>query len=173
MKKKIPSRQELLRPVALYMDDLKQIVEILQSLPDDEISIETQDYKIDSLDELANFPQKTIYDLEISRGKYISSLRISLKPYKVELYMYEDKIELRGAFEKIKDLLKEKERYYTRLLSNYYLFILVVISLFMLPINYWNVKIYQFFPPYSGFFVSVIVKYPFYIPKINRQNQVF
>lgn len=115
MKKKTPSKTEEFKPVLLYFDDLEKIIESLNTLPGN-VSLETDEYVYESLDDLSKHSDYEIYNLEISVGEY-NQLRLLLTPYAASLYISHDNAEYRGVFEKIKEILMKRERIYRRFIS--------------------------------------------------------
>jgi len=135
MEKKIPSRTEKLRPVKLYLDDLEQIVSILK-VESNEVKIETDEYKYESLEELVGNRKETIYELKLGSGRSVwSPVKLSLDKYFVELFISEDEPRLRGLFEKIKEILVKRERVYRRLVSPIFSLIFSVFSLTIIIVN--------------------------------------
>jgi len=139
IKKKSPSRTEFLKPVTLFRDDLDRIVEILQAASP-KISIETDEYVFESVDDLVKTGQKIINNLVITCGDILTSphLMLFLKPHRIELFAREDEPLSRGLFEKIKDILIKRERIYARFLHAGWVLFAFAIALPILGIWYKN-----------------------------------
>ncbi|NOT05567.1 MAG: hypothetical protein HOP27_13305 [Anaerolineales bacterium] len=112
MEKKSLSRSEDLKPVKLYLDDLEKIVSILRT-ESAEVSIETREYKYESLEELARNRKDTIYELKL-KSRYVT---LTFTEYSAELYILNDEDKLRGIFEKIKEIVVKRERNYRKIVS--------------------------------------------------------
>jgi hypothetical protein len=104
-----------LDPVILYIEDIKSILDVLHQL-NAKIELATIDAKYDNLEELLQNEPKLIYFLQITcREPYIS---IDLKGYEVWLYIAEDNLISRGAFEKIKTILNSRKRRFWKIINN-------------------------------------------------------
>jgi hypothetical protein len=115
MRKAIGSYGEELKPVCLYLDDLKEIVSILEGTCE-KIDIQTDDVLLDSLDEIGDLKKEILNNLTISgKNPYVS---LSMQPYRIWLYIHEDTPESRGLFQKVKLVLVRCQRPLARILHN-------------------------------------------------------
>lgn len=107
MEKIIKSRWEDLPPVKLYLDDIEKIVEILREVSTT-IKIETDEYSIEDVKELASLDKERVTELNIQSAEPYLNLRIG--PQKSWLNIAKDEPSSRGTFEKIKEVLFLRRR---------------------------------------------------------------
>lgn len=121
------------KPVVLYLDDLEKIVEILKELSD-RIRIFTDEYELDSLDELQKIGQETLNTLIIEvGGSKVSFPDISLnfKPDGISFRVDEDTASTTGVLEKTKEFLNGHKRklYFLAMLFYWFCFIPIGLSI--------------------------------------------
>jgi hypothetical protein len=140
-KKKSPSRTQNFKPVRLFLDDIKAIVDILQAVTK-KVSIETEEYRFASVEELLKLEKESINNLTISCGNWaeIPNIRLSLKPGGTELYIDEDEPVSRGIFEKVKDVLIKCERPHARVLQFAANYLLLVLAMALAPLTFFLPK---------------------------------
>jgi hypothetical protein len=147
MQKKNSSYFEKFMPVTLYLDDLEEIIGYLKNVADN-IFIETDEYEYKSLDELlSNTDCETIYDLELASGdqkvNILTKITLNLETNRILLYRSDNEERLRGGFEKIKDVLKERERTYLR-----YLLIPWSVNATLIGLGLFVMKFWFYLPPF-------------------------
>ena len=98
---------EHLKPVKLYYDDVIEIIEILKE-GGGEIEIEADDYMLDSPDEILSIEKPFFTKLEIRHLN--PRVSIDFESNQIWLYAEEDTPVQRGLYDKVKSLLKEKQR---------------------------------------------------------------
>jgi len=100
------------KPVVLYLDDLEKILEILKELSD-KIRISTDEYELDSLDELHKIGQETLNTLIIevggSKGSF-PDISLNFRPSDISFHVYQDTLPIRGVLEKTKEFLNGRKR---------------------------------------------------------------
>jgi len=128
--KKVPqSHGEQLKPVKIYFDDLKEIIDILKTTCK-QIKIQTEEYLLDDLNELSALKKEILHSLTITGlNPYIC---LDMTPYRISLYINEDSPESRGLFEKIKEILVRRRRRLASLLHN------PILQGISLPITIWG-----------------------------------
>lgn len=115
MRKVVGSYGEEIKPVRLYLDDLKEIVSILEGSCE-EVDIQTDDVLLDSLDEIGDLKKEVLNNLTISgRNPYVS---LSMQPYHIWLYIHKDTPQSRGLFQKVKLVLVRCQRPLAHILHN-------------------------------------------------------
>ena len=111
MEKVTRSFYEKLPRTILYVDDIAGIVDIL-STASESVKIVTPDYRFDRAEELLELAsiigKKEIYDLDIISSK--PYVKISLRQWTSEAYLGEDSLVLRGVLDKIRSILKSRQR---------------------------------------------------------------
>jgi hypothetical protein len=101
----LKSYYEYLPPVRLTLYDIEEIVEILKEISH-KIEIETGDHVYNSTKDLENLTNNYLTDLKIRSSD--PSISLDLEPFRVFLWISEDTILSRGAYEKIKEVLHKK-----------------------------------------------------------------
>lgn len=115
MEKITKSKSADLKPLVLYFEDVVKICEILSELSA-EISIKTENYILENIEELKELGEKVIYHLEISvHNPYVS---VDLRPSSARIYISEDNATQRGILDKIKQHLESKQRKLAWLANN-------------------------------------------------------
>lgn len=186
MKKIIPSRSEDLKSARLYLDDIKEIFEILFNSAEN-VTIETKNYMLDSMEDFTELHEEKIHDITLSSQEPYVTVKFS--PSRISLYIGKDNNESRGIFEKIKKILIKCERPFTWILHNsvaytlctYLFFCLIGFSiaikdaflsvyfslLFILCLLWaiygWNDRFYHF--------STIILKYRINYPSFIKRNK--
>ena len=107
MKKVIKSYYERLQPVLLFFEDIKELYEIFQEASS-QITIQSNGYEFDNLDDLTKLKKEIVYDIEIlCLEPYIS---LKMEPRNIHLYVAEDSLSSRGVFEKLKSILNNRRK---------------------------------------------------------------
>lgn len=136
MKIKKQAHSERLTPVVLYLDDLERILEVLKGASE-AVEISTLEYELGSLDEITNIQKETLSSLSIAiRNPYLS---LEFKPYEISLFISEDTPISRGLFEKIKQLLHNRRRKLSWLITNDWVWVLAP-YLIALPLGWFVVQ---------------------------------
>ena len=109
------SKRTDLKPLVLYFEDIAKICEILSEISS-EIEIETEDYKLNNIEEITELSEKIIYSLNISTSNpYVS---VDFRPSSASIYISEDNATQRGILDKIKQYLESKQRKLAWLANN-------------------------------------------------------
>ena len=100
-----PSVGEFLDPIKIYLDDLMEICKILEQVSA-KIEIKTNKTRYDSIKELVQNEPQNIYNLKLSCEN--PEISIDLKNNEIWIFIANDTLISRGAFEKIKSLVVDK-----------------------------------------------------------------
>ena len=84
MKKRPRGRRDELKPVKVFFDEIEMVVAALQEVSD-RVEISTEDYVLDSADELLKLEQETIHSLSIHG--YDAYITVDLLPRSVIISM--------------------------------------------------------------------------------------
>ena len=112
MKKVAQSHSEYLASAALYLDDVREIVEILEGTAEG-VTVEAESYVLERWQELPELRKERIRDLMISsRNPYVS---LSLSESSIVLRIRENEPTSRGLFEQIKAVVVRRRHLLARL----------------------------------------------------------
>lgn len=148
-----------LPPLRLYLDQLREVYDVLSIHCDKPIIIQTCGYRITDLDELENLPDEQTNELYISSN--IPNLQIKLAQNYGEIYSSESSLEVEGLLSRIeKILLHGKTRYPISPFNNWLPFLFglslclgiifryqnfVIISIIILLVNFlWAILDFNF-----------------------------
>lgn len=106
---------EHLRPIKLYYDDILEIYRILKEAGD-LIQIKTDEYEIESIEEILSIKKPFITNLSIKL--YEPAVSIDFRDSNIWLYASEDTPVQRGLYEKIKTILVKKQRIFAPLFQS-------------------------------------------------------
>lgn len=134
MKKVIDSYGERIKPVELYLDDIKELVEIFYEISS-EVRIEANSYEFEGVQELKKLNKETIDNLTISIHDPYVHLGID-NSSQVWLYIDKDVPMQRGIFEKLKKKLQEKTRKKNRYILSPFLPMTIAYASFFYLITY-------------------------------------
>ena len=102
---------EFLKPVILYREDVEELFHLMQEVSLS-VEISTKDARWADLKELWENKTDCFTDLSfVTRNPHVS---LNLKSDSVSIYISEDNLPSRGAFEKIRTFLTRKTRFYLR-----------------------------------------------------------
>ena len=158
-------------PVKLYIDDIKKIVNVFTDA-DLKVELVTLKARYESIEELVQNEDERIYDLEIKC--YDPSISIMLEKNKILIFIEDDDLKSRGAFEKIKRILIEKRRRFWKILSSplingilmgFSILLFSTILINGIKNNY--VNMYMFIP--LAAFICIIINYDYNI-KIDSKR---
>jgi hypothetical protein len=90
--------------VYLYRKDLIEIESTLKEVSDNKLEIKFDDFESQSISDI---PEKQKATSEISFSVYNPHISFRIGRYDSTFYLSEDKLELRGLVEKVKDILKK------------------------------------------------------------------
>lgn len=115
MEKLVKCISEKAKPVELFLDDLKIIIDIFSAVSTD-IKIKTPYFKFKNVDELLSLEKEKIYQLSIRCNEpYIS---LDFQPNGIHIYAAEDTPSQRGVVEQIKHHLKKRKRKFAFILHS-------------------------------------------------------
>jgi hypothetical protein len=97
-----------LPPLKLYLEDLEQIVQLLNSISSN-VRIRTNEHEFESVSELSQIKQKVLRNLQIYSSDSEISLRLTRNS--ATLYLEEDLPANRGVFEQISRCLTKRRTY--------------------------------------------------------------
>jgi hypothetical protein len=98
-----------LPPVVLFYDDLERVIELIGSL-DTRVSLMTDEYRLENLEELKQMESDRVKNLTIM-ADWPYNLHIMTGPFITILEIREVDPEARGVFEELKDFLTSKRKF--------------------------------------------------------------
>ena len=107
MKTIIDNYSIFLKPLKIEFNDIKKIFEVLSEVSKD-YEIKTNETQFDNLEELTTISDDVIYDLNLISHSPFVSVQFK-KNGSTHLYIEKNTLELRGALEKINNILKPKQ----------------------------------------------------------------
>jgi hypothetical protein len=133
LKKKNRSYMDKLRPVKLYLDDIRNISKVYEENKI-EYSIDIDDYQIESIDDLKEI--KEPYITKMNFNSYPSGIYLWMDSNKTDVHYEDDSFSI-GVANKLKDILKKRTNYISYLtgenLCMIYMFIFMIIFMLLLP----------------------------------------
>lgn len=135
MKKLRKSIYISLPPVKLYLDDMRNIYDILKNNCKD-VTIKTAEYQLSDVDQLKDVSSNEIHELHlVGKDPYIS---VNLEPNSTSIYVDEDSTLNVGILSEIKVILSKCQRKIARVFANPFLSSLVLMLVFfalLIPIG--------------------------------------
>lgn len=133
MKKREQSLSQDFKPMKLYYEDLEELYDIFKE-HSGEVKVDADTYELDSIEEILKIKKDNFTDLKIyAHNPYIS---LDFSKNAIRLYISDDTPFQRGLFEKLKRLLKQKERYFISSLFSYYAYVLFLVV--MSTLSFWE-----------------------------------
>jgi len=100
------------KPKKLHYEDLKAITDILQEADPDELTIKTNEYQLDSIEEILALKQDNLVSIELNiRNPYFS---IDMSSNKIRLYASSDTLITKGLILKVKEYLDNLPNDYSK-----------------------------------------------------------
>lgn len=130
MEKIDQSHEKHIGPTTLYLDDVKRIVDIMTG-PETSPTIEADNFRMDSVEELSDLLKEEIHDLKIVRKKPYVSLELS--PRNAWLHIKQDDDVSWGIFERVKNVLAERKKPFSWLLHTPVLQMLLILAIMAIP----------------------------------------
>jgi len=177
MKKKKERIYKKLPPSKLYISDVKKIVDILNQLSD-RIKIETEEFELESVDELNDLEDEYLYNFGISC--YDPYIKIEMRRHGIDIFAEGD-LETKGAVTKILEIFSKRKRLTRIFESNWYFVIQIIVPVIVgvlasifIPKPY---SIYVFISLLSIFLVSSLIlgyysvkKYTIIVLKAKKED---
>jgi len=155
LKKKSRIFTDKLRPVKLYLDDIRSISNVYKE-NNIEYSIDLADYKIDSIDDLTEI--KEPYITRMILRSYSSGINLWMTSSYIDLEFPDNPASI-GIAKKIKDILKKRTNYISYItgenISMFYIFILMIIFMLLLPPK----GIFPLYRPIIIIFIASLILY--------------
>lgn len=100
------------KPKKLHYEDLKAIADILEEADPDELTIKTNEYQLDSIEEILALKQDNLVSIELNiRNPYFS---IDMSSNKIRLYASSDTLITKGLILKVKEYLDNLPNDYSK-----------------------------------------------------------
>lgn len=133
LKKKSSSHWDKLRPVKLYLEDIRNISEVYEENKI-QYSIDIDDYEIESIDDLSMVQKPYITKMKFDSPSHW--IDIWMDPYGTEVHYPDDPLSI-GIANKLKNILKKRTNFISYLtgenLCMVYIFIFTIIFMLLLP----------------------------------------
>lgn len=157
MKKREQSLSQEFKPMKLYYEDLEEIYDVFKEHPG-EVKFDADTYELENLNEVLDIKKDDFTDFKIyAHNPYVS---LDFSKNSIRLYISDDTPFQRGLFEKLKTVLKKKERYFISSLFSYYAYALLIVV--MSTLSYWeNRYITYSIGASAAFFYALYTMYVF------------
>lgn len=138
-----------IKPKKFHFEDLKAIVNILQESSAKELTIKTNEYYLDSLDDILELKQDNFSSIELKISDPYVSVDINRK--RIRLYASDDTLISEGIISKLKSYFKVLKGDYNSIFQHIFEYVrdissALLISLVLIDKSGLKVEIYQLFP---------------------------